>query len=118
MGRTAISWNAHRELRLFKKRGGPRRRTRRPSRRKLDLTDHLLATVLHHRLGLPQTVIASLFGADKTTISHAISLTRTLLTEHGTTIQPAHPPLRTPSDLRQYAAARGINLTPVIKTAC
>ncbi len=116
-GTLTIPWLAHREQHLYRKRRGPRRRAARPGRRRIDLTDHLLATILHERLSLPQYVIATLFAADPTTISHAINLTRRLLAQHATPIQPAPVKLRTLDDLRQYATAAGITLPANIKPA-
>jgi transposase len=114
----AIPWQAHRELRLYRTRGGPRRRADRPGRRKLDLADHIIATLIYQHLSLPQHLIAPLFAVDSATISHAICLTRPLLASHGTTIQPAPTRLRTLSDLRQHAAAAGITLPANLKPAC
>jgi hypothetical protein len=115
-----IPWGASREHALYiKRRGRPvRRHGNNATRRKIDFTDHVLATLLHHHLSLPHHVIALLLGADRTTISHAINLTRKLLTQHGTTIQPAPQRLRTLSDLYDYATAAGITLPPEIKQAC
>jgi Rhodopirellula transposase DDE domain/Helix-turn-helix of DDE superfamily endonuclease len=113
-----IPWHAHHEQKRYTQRGGPRRTTPRTSRPRLDVTDHLLATLLHLRLHLPCQAIAALFGADRTTVSHAVTLTRQLLHQHGTTIQPAPTRLRTLGDLYQHAAAAGITLPPELKPAC
>jgi hypothetical protein len=106
----ALPWAAQQEARRYTKRGAPRshaRRTGLPSR--LDLTDHLLATLLHHRLGLRQDAIGRLLGIDQASISRAITLTRPLLAQHGTTIKTAAR-LRTLDELRQHAIAAGITL--------
>jgi hypothetical protein len=116
-----IPFGAHREHTLFQKRGRPRRNPPRASgRRKLDLTDHILATLLHLHLSLPTQAIAALFAADRTTISHAVSLTRKLLSQHPATPTPTPAParLRTLDDLCRHAAAAGIDLPPQIKRAC
>ena len=80
--------------------------------RKIDLTDHVLAYRLRQHLHLPAHVIAALLGVDRTTISHATSLTASLLDRQQP--PPAAPPpgtrLRTLGDLRDYAAAAGITL--------
>ena len=82
--------------------------------RRIDLTGHVAAWRLREHLHLPVTIIAALHGVDRTTISHAISLTRQLLTSSSIPVPPAAPPpgtrLRTPDDLRDYAAAAGITL--------
>jgi hypothetical protein len=110
-----VPFGARREQRLYQYRGGPRRGSGRAGghNRKLDLTDHLLATRMRQHLNLPPTVIGALLGVDGTTISHATSRTTPLLAA-----QPppaaAPPPgirLRTLDDLREYAAAAGISLT-------
>jgi transposase len=113
-----IPFAARREQKLYAKRRGPRRRTRASpgTGRKMDLTGHVLATVLHLHLHLPAAALAPLFGADRTTISHAISLTRTLLAATATIILPGPATLRTLQDLREHAAAAGItipDLSPV-----
>jgi len=106
---------ARREQRLYQKRGGPRQGTGNTSghHRKLDLTGHLLATRMRQHLNLPPAVIGALLGADGTTISHATTLTASLLDAQPQ--QPAAPPpgirLRTLDDLRDYAATAGISLT-------
>ena len=90
--------------------------------RKLDLPGHVIATRLRAHLNLPGPVIAALLGADKTTISHATTLTQTLLaalpaSQH----PPAAPPpgirLRTLDDLRDYAARHGITIPAPPATA-
>jgi hypothetical protein len=109
-----IPFRARREQRRYIRQGGARQRT--PGggggNRKLDLTDHVLAVRLRQHLHLPGKVIGALLGADKTTISHATSLTASLLTAQP---QPpaAQPPgirLRTLADLRDYAADYGITI--------
>jgi hypothetical protein len=114
----ALPWNAQQEAARYQRRGGPRRypgrRTGPPSR--LGLTDHLLATLLHHHLGLRQDAIGRLLGTDQGAISRAITLTRPLLTRHGITLPPVPYRTRTLSDLRDYAIAAGIDLQ--IEPAC
>jgi hypothetical protein len=82
--------------------------------RKLDLTDHLLATLIRRHLNLPAHVIAAVLGADRSTISHATRLTGEILAA-GIPLPPAAPPpgipLRTLADLRDYAARHGIAIT-------
>jgi Rhodopirellula transposase DDE domain len=107
-----IPFGARREQRRYLRHG--RARQKAPgaggSNRKLDLTDHLLAVRLRQHLHLPVHVIGALLGADKTTISHATTLTATLLA--ACPQPPAAPPpgirLRTLADLRDYAAGHGI----------
>jgi Rhodopirellula transposase DDE domain len=115
-----IPCGARREQAAYARRGGPRTRALSNgdgsrSGRKIDLTDYVLATRLRDHLHLTGNLIGTLLGADPTTVSHAISLTRQLLASSGIALPPAAPPpgtlLRTPSDLRDYAAAAGITLT-------
>jgi Rhodopirellula transposase DDE domain len=108
---------ARREQKLFENRGHARHRTGRHGRPKLDLADHLLAAILHDRLGLTYYAIAPLLGADYSTIGYAARLGRALLTSHGTTITPiAH--LRTLTAFLDYATTAGVTIPPQIKPAC
>jgi hypothetical protein len=83
--------------------------------RRIDLTDHVIAWRLHEHLHLTSEVTGALLGVDRTTISHALSLTRQLLASTGIPLPPIAPPpatrLRTPDDLREYAITAGITLT-------
>src|SRR5712664_2092154 len=110
-----IPFRARREQRRYLRHG--RARQRPPGagggwNRKLDLTDHLLATRMRQHLNLPPKVTGALLGADGTTISHATSLTASLLAARPQ--PPAAPPpgirLRTLGDLREYAASHGITI--------
>src|SRR5712692_6534422 len=86
----STAWAMHREASLNQRRGAGRRRAPGAGARpRLDLTDRILATLLHLRLRLPQPEIARLLGVDRTTISRTIHVTRQLLHQHGTTIEPA-----------------------------
>ena len=110
-----IPFRARREQRRYLRHG--RARQRPPGagggwNRNLDLTDHLLATRMRQHLNLPPKVTGALLGADGTTISHATSLTASLLAARPQ--PPAAPPpgirLRTLGDLREYAASHGITI--------
>jgi biotin operon repressor len=48
-------------------------------------------------------VIAVLLGADRTTITRAISVARQLIEQHGITVEPAPARLYTLADLTAYA---------------
>ena len=115
-----VPFGARREHDSYARRG--RRRvnaTRNPAaphgNRRIDLTDHVLAWRLREHLHLTVTTIGALLGVDSTTISHATTLTARLITASRTPLPPAaRPPgtrLRTPDDLRDYAAAAGLTLT-------
>jgi hypothetical protein len=110
-----IPFRARYEQRRYQRLARPRQRAAGAGghNRKLDLTDHVLAVRLREHLHLPVHVIAALLGADRTTVSHAASLTASLLAAQPQ--PPAAPPpgirLRTLEDLRKYAASRGITLT-------
>jgi hypothetical protein len=113
-----IPFAARREQHLYQRRGRPRRRAARPDApRRTDLTDHILATCLRQHLQLPVHLIADLLGADRTTISHAISLTRALLAGHPVTTTAPAARLRTLDDFRDYAATAGITIPPQLTTA-
>ena len=108
-----LPFRARREQHLYARRGRGRKNAEGSApRRKLDLTDHVLATQMRRHLNLPVRVIAALLGADPTTISHATSLTTALLPAPQQ--PPAAPPpgirLRTLKDLRGYAAGHGITI--------
>ena len=82
--------------------------------RRLDLTDHLIAWRLREHLHLPLQAIAVLLGIDASTVSHATTLTASLLAGSGIPQPPAPPPAtlpRSPRELLDYAAAAGITLT-------
>jgi hypothetical protein len=105
-----LPFAARREQHLYSRRGRGRRYAEGAGRtRKIDLADHVLATCLRQHLTLPHAVIGALLSADRTTISHAISLTRALLAGRSPLIAPAAR-LRTLDDLRGYAAAAGITI--------
>ena len=109
-----VPFRARREQHRYLRHGHARHRAQGAggANRKLDLTDHLLATRMRQHLNLPATVTGALLRADRTTISHATSLTASLLAAQP---QPpaAQPPrirLRTLGDLRDYAAGHGITI--------
>ena len=111
-----IPFRARREQRRYLRQGRARQRaegaTGGGSNRKLDLTGHVLALRLRQHLNLPGHVIGALLGADKTTISHATTLTATLLAAQPQppAARPPGIPLRTLGDLRDYAAGHGITI--------
>jgi transposase len=103
-----------REANLDKRRGHRPRLTapgtgRRPV---LTLADRLLATVLHHRLALPQTAIAALFNVRPETINRHIRQARQLLQQAEHTIQPGPHRLTNLNDLYNLATAEGITTPP------
>jgi hypothetical protein len=103
-----IPFAARREQRLYTRRRGPRRNAEGAGPRpRLDLTDHVLATCLDQHLALPQAVIGALLGADRTTIGHAIRLTRALT---GRPLTAPAARIRTLDGLHNYAAAAGITI--------
>jgi hypothetical protein len=105
---------ALREQELHAARGRQRVNAAGPSpRRRLDLTDHLIATLIREHLRPPVIVIADLLGADRSTVSNAIIRTGKLL---ATIPRPAAAPppatrISTLAELRKYAAGHGITLT-------
>jgi Rhodopirellula transposase DDE domain len=112
-----LPFRARRELRRYARTGRPRARAAAGGgrNRKIDLPGHLIATRLRAHLNLPGHVLAALLGADKTTISHATTLTQTLLaalpaSQHPPAAPPPGIPLQTLDDLRRYAASHGITI--------
>ena len=103
-------------LRRAARRGaGTRTGHRAGDRSRIDVAGHVLAWRLREHLHMTTDLAAALLGVDRTTISHAVSLTRQLLATAGIALPPVAPPpgtcLRTPDGLRDYAAAAGITLT-------
>src|SRR5271169_4726740 len=87
-----IPFRARQEQRRYHRSGRPRQRAAGGGHnRKLDPADRLLATVIRRHLNLPAHVIATVLGAGRSTISHAISLTGKLLAA-GIPLPPAAPP--------------------------
>jgi hypothetical protein len=94
-----LPFRARREQRRHARSGRPRQRAEGATgggrNRKLDLPGHLIATRLRAHLNLPGHVTAALLGADKTTISHATTLTTALLAALPASQHPPaarHPP--------------------------
>jgi hypothetical protein len=104
------AWCAAREGRLYARRGGGRRRAAgagRPPR--LRLTDRLILTLAHLRLGMPHEALAVAFGVDRSTVTRAIGQVRPLLAGRGCAL-PSGIRLRTLADVFAYAAAEGVTL--------
>jgi Rhodopirellula transposase DDE domain len=106
-----LPWAAAREQRLHLDRGHSRRtRTGPAAPFKYTLETLLLTAVYHHRYGMPYTNIAALLGAHFTTIIPAGRAITSLLGPGHPALTPAPARLRTPADLRHYAAATGITI--------
>jgi Rhodopirellula transposase DDE domain len=116
-------YRAHLDHKAFLARGGRRhsayRSTAPHGSRRTDVTDNLIITRLRDHLRLPCTVIAALFGIDPSSASRCSRIIRKLLAETAIPLPPpACPPpenpVRTLSELREYAASHGIeiNLPP------
>jgi hypothetical protein len=109
-----------RETDLDKRRGHRPRVTGGPTtgrRPVLTLADRLLATVLHHRLALPQVAIATLFDVRPETINKRIRYIRLLLDTTGHAIQPAAHTTATLNELYTLANTAGITHPTKTKTA-
>ncbi|WP_438672353.1 helix-turn-helix domain-containing protein, partial [Solihabitans fulvus] len=78
-------------------------RSGRPPR--LSFPDQVLATVLHMRLSLPEDTVGIVFGCSRSTIRRAITETRQLLAEHGTTIEPVTLPVPLPDLIAKIKSA-------------
>jgi hypothetical protein len=114
----AIPYQAQREAALHIARGGPA--SRRPAGghpAALTLAEKTLVTIMRQRLGVPQPVLAGLFGVSANTIGTAERQIKPLLARAGHTIEPATAQLTTLADLTAYATSQGITLTPKTKPA-
>ena len=106
-----LPWAAAREQRLHLDRGHPRRaRTGPAAPFRYPLPTMLLAAIYHHRLGMPYHHIAALLGAHHTTIAAAAQAITGLLGPGHPALAPGPARLRTPADLRRYAATAGITI--------
>jgi transposase len=106
-----LPWAAAREQRLHLDRGHPRRGhggTPRPYRYTPETM--LLAAIYHHRHGMPATGIAALLGAHHATIAPAARAITAILGPGHPALAPGPARLRTPADLRRYAATAGITI--------
>ena len=102
---------AAREQRLHLDRGHSRQaRTGPAAPFRYPLDTQLLAAIYHHRLGMPYTHIAALLGAHHTTIAPAGQAIAGLLGTGHPALAPGPVRIRTPSDLRTYAATAGITI--------
>jgi hypothetical protein len=115
-----VPFGARREQRNYAQRGHRRVNAVRNGdgsngRRRLDLTDHLIAWRLREHLHLPLQAIGALLGIDASTVSHLTATAAALLAGAGIALPPAAPPPgtlpRTPAELLDHAAAAGITLT-------
>jgi hypothetical protein len=114
-----IPCQAQRDAELYIRRGGPP--TRKPATRHppaLTLAEQTLITVLRQRFGMPQRVLAELFGVVNGTIAKAERQLGPLLSQAGYLIEPASAQLRTLTELTAHAAAYSIDLTPKAKPPC
>jgi hypothetical protein len=106
-----LSHAAAREQRLHLERGHSRRaRTGPAGPFRYPLQTQLLAALYHHRLGMPCTHIAALLGAHHTTIAEACRAVTALLGTGHPALAPGPVRLRTPADLRDYAATAQITI--------
>ena len=106
-----LPWAAAREQRLHQIRGGSRRaRTGPTGPFKYTLETMLLATIYHHRHGMPYNNIAALLGADHSTIRPAVRVTTGLLGAGHPALTAGPDFLYTPDDLRSHAATAGITI--------
>jgi Rhodopirellula transposase DDE domain len=106
-----LPWAAAREQRLHLDRGHSRRaRTGPAAAFKYPLHTQLAAAICHHRHGMPYTHIAALLGAHPSTIAEASQAVTALLGPGHPALAPGPVRLRTPADLRDYAATAGITI--------
>ncbi|MFE5833739.1 transposase family protein [Streptomyces sp. NPDC056508] len=103
-------WQAVVEGRRHKARGGGgKREAGAGARHRLVFVDRLVATLIHLRHDLPHSVLALLFGVDRSTVTRAIGEIRGLLAERGCKV-PDRPGIRprTLADVFAYAQAEGV----------
>jgi len=114
-----IPFGARREQDNYARRGGRRvnaikNGTGSNGRRRIDTLDHVLAVRLRDHLRLPGHLTGALLGVDRTTAGHAVTFTRQILAASGIPLPAAAEPpgirIRTPDDLREYAASAGLAL--------
>lgn len=99
----AQSQAAQREQHRNTRRGVPRRRAPGAGAKiKLADSDRVLATVLYLRKLCTQTVLAELFGVDRTIITKAVRDVSPLLHQHGHTVTPSTARFPTPADLTAF----------------
>jgi hypothetical protein len=113
-----VPHQAQRDADRYTRRGGPP--TRKPGggqQPALTFAEKALITVLLQRFGMPQHVLARLFGVVDATIAKADRHARPLLAQHGLQIKPAAAPVKTLEDLTAYGTACGIDMTPKTKPA-
>jgi hypothetical protein len=114
----AVPFDADREQKYHLRRG--RRRVNAVLRAgphgnlRTDVTDHVLILRLRDHLRLGHKASAVLFGLHPATVSHAATLTRRLIGEHAIPVpasaDPPPEPVRTLTELREYAAQHGIEI--------
>lgn len=107
LARLATFRHQQRETELYRLCGGPRQVARPGRTPALILADRVAATLLHYRFGLPQTVIAELFGVTLMTANRAIRQINSLLDQAGHTITPAATRLRSVAELTEFAVRSG-----------
>jgi hypothetical protein len=91
-----VPFGAHRAQHNYARRGRERVNAVRDGggsngKRRIDLTDHVLALAIHDHLRTPFTVIGALLGVDRTTAAHAANLARQLAASHAIPLPPAPP---------------------------
>ncbi len=102
---------AAREQRLHLERGHSRRaRTGPAAPFRYTLQTQLLTAIYHHRPGMPYTHIAALLGAHHSTIAPAGQGITSLPGAGHPALAPGPVCVRTPSNLRTYAATTGITI--------
>ncbi len=105
-------WQAAVEGRRHQTRDGARKRAAGGgARHQLVFVDRLVATLIHLRHDLPHSLLALLFGVDRSTVTRAIAEVRELLAERGCAV-PDRPGLRlrTLADVFAYAQTEGVEL--------
>ncbi len=105
-------WAAAEEDRLRGRRGHERLRGAGAGPdHQLPFTDRVIVTLVHLRFQLPHAALAELYGAGRSTITHAVAEIRPLLAARGFAV-PEEPGvrLRTLADVFAYASARGVEL--------
>jgi len=108
-----VPWQAAREQRLHLDRGGPRTHAGPSAPVRLPFEAAVAAAACHHRLGVTCRLPGRLLGASESTVSQAALRLTPILEQHGITPRYQRARISALDDLHEYAAARGITITPV-----
>jgi transposase len=112
-GAVTVPLQAAREQRLHLARGGARRKPTGPKGPLgLPLDAVIAAAAAHHAAGVSYPLLARLLGVGTSTVSGLARWATPALARHGIIPRPGRATIRTPGQLTEHAAARGITIPP------